>query len=155
MCFQRLTANLIAARGGESQSEKRLLFQLVRFGGARGGASAAGALHRTYAQPTGLRESFQPRHYVEMRAHVGRFFLDPDDFAGIGMLGDGGGDFRARQWIKLIEEEDRRAYILAAAALAAQLMADLTAGDQDTLGVLHFAIGNERQKTRPRELLDL
>src|SRR6266850_7581045 len=125
--LQTLAASLVTARGGESQSEKRLLFQLVRFGGARGGAGAAGALHRTDAQPAGLCEAFQPRHYVEMRAHVGRFFLDPDDFAGIGMLGNGGSDFRARQRIKLIEEEDRRAYILAAAAFAAQLMADLAA----------------------------
>src|SRR6202162_1404207 len=94
-------ANLVGARGGESQSEECLLLQLVRFGGARGGAGAAGALHRTNAQPAGLREAFQPGQYVEMRAHVSGFFLDPDNFAGIGMLGDGGSDLRARQRIKL------------------------------------------------------
>jgi len=62
------------------------------------------------------------------------------------MLGDGGGDFRARQGIKLIEEEDGRGCIFAAAAFAAQLVADFAAGDQDALSVLHFAIGDERQK---------
>src|SRR6267142_5172884 len=117
--LQTLAASLVTARGGKSQGEERLLLQLVRFGGARGGAGAAGALHRTHAQPTGLREAFQPRHDVEMRAHLGRVFLDPYDLAGIGMLGEGGRDFRARQWIKLVEEEDCRARIFTAAAFAA------------------------------------
>src|SRR6266850_8471932 len=107
--------NLVSARGGESQSQKRFLLQLVRFGGARGGAGAAGAFHGTHAQSAGFREAFQPRQDVKMSAHIGGFFLDPDDFAGMGMLGDGGGDFRARQGIKLIEEEDRRACIFTAA----------------------------------------
>src|SRR5882672_24071 len=116
-------ANLVSARGGESQSQKGLLLQFVRFGGTRGGAGAAGALHRTNAQPAGLREAFQSGQYVEMRAHVGGFFLDPDNFAGIRMLGDGGSDLRARQRIKLVEEENCGASVFAAAAFAAQLVA--------------------------------
>src|SRR5882724_6662425 len=149
------SANLVSARGGESQREERLLLQLVRFGGARGGAGAAGAFHRSNAQSTGFREAFQPRQDVKMRAHISGFFLNPDDFAGIGMFADGGGDFRARQGIKLIEEENRRARIFTAAAFGAQFVADLAAGDQDAPGVLHFAIGDERQKTRPGELVQL
>src|SRR6266481_5735422 len=148
-------ANLVSARGGEGQSQKGLLLQLVRLGGARGGAGAAGALHRTHAQAAGFGQALQPREDVKMRAHIGGFFLDPDDFAGMGMLGDGGGDFRARQGIKLIEEEDRRSRIFTAAAFAAQLVANLAAGDQDAPGVLHFAIGDEWQKPGPREFFDL
>src|SRR5467141_4693624 len=153
--LQTPAVNLVAARSGESQGQKRLLLQLVRFGGARGGAGATGALHRTNAQPASLRKAFQPGQYVEMRAHVGWFFLDPDNFASIGMLGDGGSDLRARQRIKLVEEENCRAGVFAAAAFAAQLVAHFAAGDQNAPGVLDFAIGNERQKTRPRELLNL
>src|SRR6266404_6944967 len=123
-------ANLVSARGGEGQSQKGLLLQLVRFGGARGGAGAAGAFHGPNAQATGFREAFQPRQDVKMSAHISGFFLDPDDFAGIGMFGDGGGDFRARQRIKLIEEEDRRGCIFTAAAFAAQLVANLAAGEK-------------------------
>src|SRR6266849_1154952 len=99
--------NLVGAGGGECQSQKGLLLQIVRLGGARGGAGAAGALYGPNSQAAGFGEALQPRQDVKMSAHIGGFLLYPDDFAGIGMLGDGGGDFRARQWIKLIEEEDR------------------------------------------------
>src|SRR2546425_411606 len=105
------SAELAIASAGrrESQSQKRLLLQLMRFRGPRGGTGTAGALHRTNTQAAGFREAFQPGKYVEMRAHVGGFFLDPDNFAGVGMLGDGGCDLRAGQRIKLGEGEKCRA----------------------------------------------
>ena len=79
---------------------------------------------------------------------LARLFLDPDDFAGIGMLGECGGDFRPRQRIELIEEENRGAGILAAAAFGAQFVADFAAGNQDAFGVVNFAVGDEGQKSR-------
>src|SRR5258706_14974042 len=110
--------DLASARGGESQGQKGLLLQLVRLGGARGGAGVPRALYRTHAHAAGFGEAFQPGHDIKMSAHISGLFLDPDDFAGMGMLGDGGGDFRTRQGIKLIEEKDRRSRIFTAAAFA-------------------------------------
>src|SRR2546423_1361574 len=89
-----------------------------------------------------------------MRAHIFGLFLDPDDFAGVGVLFDGGGDFRAWQRIELVEEKNRGAGVFAAAALGAKLVADFTAGDEDALGIMNFSLGNDRKKTRLREIID-
>jgi len=80
------------------------------------------------------------------------------------MLIDGGGNFRARERVELVEKENGGTRVLvlgarragdAAAAFGTQLMADFSAGDQDALRVLHFAVGNQRQEARFREFLDL
>src|SRR6266436_7954759 len=89
-----------------------------------------------------------------MRAHVFWFFLDPDDFAGVGMLVDGGGNFRAQQRVKLIQENNPGAGVFAPASLGAKLVAELAADDEDALGVLHFAVGNDGKKARLRELIN-
>src|SRR5258707_12048619 len=86
-----------------------------------------------------------------MRAHVFWFFLDPDDFAGVGMLVDGGGNFRAQQRVQLIQENNRGAGVFATAALGAQLVAELAADDEDALGVLHFTVGNDGKEARSEE----
>src|SRR5437870_124303 len=70
------------------------------------------------------------------------------------MLGDGGGDFRTGQRIKLVKKEDSRARVFAAAAFGAQFMADFAAGDKDARGAAYFTIGNERQEAGGRELVD-
>src|SRR2546423_9118665 len=89
-----------------------------------------------------------------MSAHIFGLFLDPDDFASVRVLVDGGGNFRARQRIELVEEKNRGAGVFAAAALGAKLVADFTAGDEDALGVLNFSLGNDRKKTRLCEIVD-
>ena len=86
---------------------------------------------------------FEARKHVEERAHVARFFLHPDDFAGVRMGVEGRGDFFARQRVKLIEKKNGGSGIFAAAAFGAQFVADFAAGDQDALGVVYIAIGNQ------------
>src|SRR4029077_4927977 len=128
-------SGLVAAGGCESKCKKRFLLQLMGLGRARGGAGAPRALDRADAQAAGLREAFQPRQNVEMRAHVGGLFLNPDDFAGVRMFSDRSGNLSAWQRIELVEEEDGRAGVFAASAFSAQLVADFAAGDQDALGI--------------------
>src|SRR5260370_18180524 len=88
-----------------------------------------------------------------MRAHVFRFFLDPDDFSSVGMRVDGGGNFWAQQRIELIQENNRGGGVFAAAALGAKFVAEFAADVENALGVLHFAVGNDRKKARLRALL--
>src|SRR5208282_6488462 len=96
----------IRAGGRESQSQQRLLLEFVRFGRTGGGAGARRSLHRAHLKSLGLRQAFEPRQHVEERSHIGRLFLDPYNFSSIGMLGQRGGDFRPREWVKLVEEKD-------------------------------------------------
>ena len=121
-------------------------------GGASGGAGAGGALDGANAEILRLRNAFQAREHVEQRAHVGGLFLDPDDFAGVGMRVDGSGNFGFGQRIKLIQEKDGGGSVVAAAALGAEFVANLAAGDEDTLRVADFAIGNECEKSWAGEL---
>src|ERR1700686_3647469 len=148
------TENALLAGGGEGQAYEGFLFKFVGFGGAGGGAGAGRALDGAKFQTFALHQLADARHYEEMRAHIFRFFLNPDDFAGVGMLVDGGGEFRAQQRVELVEENNRGGGVIAATALGAQLVAELAADDQDALGVLHFAIGNDGKKARLREVLD-
>src|SRR6266849_2921197 len=89
-----------------------------------------------------------------MRTHVFRLFLDPHDLAGVGMCVERRGNLRTQQRVKLIQEDDRGRGVFAAAALGAQFVAELAADDEDALGVLHFAVGNDGKKARLREVLD-
>src|SRR5258705_10416805 len=89
-----------------------------------------------------------------MRAHIFRFFLDPYDFASVRMLVNGRRNLRTQQRVKLIEKNNRGAGVFAAAAFGAQLVSKLTADDQNALGILHFAIGHNRQKSRLCEIID-
>ena len=68
---------------------------------------------------------------------------------------DGGRNFGLGQGIKLIEEKDRGAGVVATTAFRTEFVADLTAGDQDALRVGDFAIGNQRQEARPFEFFNL
>ena len=86
----------------------------------------------------------QAGHDVEKRTHVARFFLDPDDFAGVWMGRQGSGDFRAWKRIKLVQKQDCGAGVFAPAAFSFQLVADFAAGDEDVPGVGHLTVGNHR-----------
>ena len=65
------------------------MLEFVGFGGAGSGAGTGGTLHGTNSEIVGLGQAFKAREYVEECSHVGRLLLDPDDFAGVGMLSDG------------------------------------------------------------------
>src|ERR1700732_3334562 len=105
-------------------------------GGARCRAGAGGTLDRANVEPPGLCDTFEPRQNVSYCAHVAGLFLNPDNLARVGMLGDGGGNLRARQRIELVEKENGGIGVLAATALGAQLVANFSAGDQDAAGGL-------------------
>src|SRR5258708_35723012 len=122
-------------------------------GGACCRAGAGGTLDRGNAEPPCLCETFEPRQNMPHRAHVAGLFLYPDNLSRVGMLRDGGGNFRARQRVELVEKENGGVGVLAAAALGAQLVADFSAGDQDATGGLHFAVGDQGQGARPRKFL--
>src|SRR5437899_6504032 len=70
------------------------------------------------------------------------------------MLGDGGRNFRARHGIKLVEEENGRARVLAPTAFRAQFVADFAASYQNSPGVVHFTIRHQQQEARLGELFD-
>src|SRR6266436_2356420 len=123
--------------------------------GASSRAGAGGTLNRAKVEPLGFREAFEPRQNITCRAHISRFLLYPDNLSRVGMLVDGGCNFRARQRVELVEKENGGVGVLTAAAFGPQLVADFATGDQNTLGVLHFAVGNQHQEARFRELLDL
>src|SRR5258708_33270748 len=91
--------------------------------GARCRAGASGTLDRANAEPPGLCDTFEPRQNVPHCAHVARLFLDPHDLAHVGMLRDGGGDFRARQRVELVQKENGGIAVLTAAPLLAQTLA--------------------------------
>src|SRR5260370_27305261 len=117
----------------------------MRLGGASCGTGAGGALDRTEVKPPGFRESFESRQNITRSAHVAGLFLNPDNLARVWMLLNGGGNFRARQRVELVEKENGRICVLTAAAFGAQLVADFSAGDQDAAGVLRFSVRNPRQ----------
>src|SRR5258708_1787410 len=141
--------------GGERQRKQRFLFEFVGFGGAGGGTGAGRTLDRTEIHATFLRDLRQAGHDVEKRTHVAGLFLNPDDFAGIRMGRKGGGDFRARERIELVEKQDCGGGVLAFAALGFQFVADFAAGDQDVPGVGDLAIGNDLQEVRRSKVIEI
>src|SRR4029077_5457237 len=70
------------------------------------------------------------------------------------MLVDRGGNFRAQQRVELVQENNGRRGVFAAAALGAQLVAKFAADNEDALGVLHLAAGNDGKKSRLSEGID-
>src|SRR5258708_38036252 len=106
----------------------------MRLGGASCRTGAGGALDRTEVKPPGFRESFEPRQNITRSAHVAGLFLNPDNLARVWMLLNGGGNFRARQRVELVEKENGRICVLTAAAFGAQLVGDFSAGGQDAAG---------------------
>ncbi len=81
---------------GEGQAQQRFLLELVGFRRTRRRAGARRALNGAHLQTFALHQLADARHNEEVRAHVFRLFLDPHDFAGVGMLVDRSGDFRAQ-----------------------------------------------------------
>src|SRR4029077_7375024 len=127
----------------------------MRFGGACGWAGAGGTLDRTEVEPPSFCDAFESGQYIACRTHVAGLFLNPDTLSRVGMLLDGGGDFRARQRVELVEKENGGIRILAATAFGAQLVADFAAGNQDVASVVHFAVSDQREEARLREFLDV
>src|SRR5258706_8381102 len=105
-------------------------------GGAGCRAGAGGTLDRANAESPCLCEAFEPRQNISRCAHVARLFLHPYDLSRVGMLRDGGGNFRARQRVELVEKENGGIVVLAAAAIRAQILAPFFATEEDVAGVL-------------------
>ena len=99
-------------------------------------------------------DAAQTRHDEGERAHVGRLFLHPDDFARGGMGFDGGLQLGFGPGIELIEEDDAGGRVLALRALDAQLVADFAGGDEQALGVLDFRFRQDGEEARTREVCD-
>lgn len=124
------------------------------FGRAGGRAGAGGTFYGAQANIFGLGNAFEPRKNVEESAHVGGFFLDPHDFADIGMRADGSGDFVFRERVELIQEKNSSGRIVAAAAFGAKFVANFSTGDENGVRVADFLVGNNGLEMRKRELLD-
>jgi hypothetical protein len=73
------------------------------------------------------------RQDVGQRAHVGRLFLHPDDFARVRMARNFRAQLVFRKGIELVEKQDGRIGIAALFAFGAQFVADFSAADQDSL----------------------
>ena len=101
-----------------------------------------------------MGNALEARKHVEEGAHVGGLFLNPDDFARVGMSSNRRGDFVFGQRIKLVEEENRSGGVVPAAAFCAKFVADFSAGDQDTLRVGDFGIGNKSKEARAFEFFN-
>jgi len=134
--------------GSEGQSDERFLFEVVGFGRAGGRAGAGGTLNGTDAEILGLGDALEARKNIEQGAHVGGLFLNPDNFAGVGMRVNGGGDFGFRERIELIKEEHGGGVIVATAAFGAKFVANFAAGDKDALCVGDFRIRYEGEEAR-------
>ena len=96
----------------------------------------------------------QPRHHIEERSHVPGLFLYPYNFSNIWMRINRRADFRLRHWIKLVEEENRSAGVLAPAPLGAQFVANFAACDQNALGVRDFSILHNLLEVPLREFVN-
>src|SRR6516225_8864879 len=114
--------------------------------GARGGARTGSTLDRAHTQTTGFGYTFEARQHVACSSHVSGFFLHPNNLARIRMLSDRGGYFSAGHGVKLVQEENSRAGVLAATAFGAQFMAHFATGDQNATGVLHIAVRYQWQE---------
>src|SRR5215813_2939439 len=101
-----------------------------------------------------MRDLRQPRHYIKKRSHVSRLFLHPHDFPGVWMSVNRRTDFSLWHWIKLVEEKDRGACVLASAPLSTQFMTDFAACNQDALGVGDFLVLHNLLKMRLHELVN-
>jgi hypothetical protein len=151
---QRVRARSRVRGDGESKREKRFLLELVGFCRAGRGTGAGRTLHGAHTKILGLGDALKTRQNIEESAHVRGLFLDPDNFTRIPMRINRGGDFILGERIELIQEEDRGGRVFAAAAFGAELVTDLAAGDEDTLGVSDLAVWNECKKARTFEVFD-
>src|ERR1700740_738723 len=118
--------NLSAWGGGESQGNERFLLQFVGLGRAGCGAGAGRPFYGADLKIFRLGDAFEARQNKEERAPICGFFLAPDDFTGVGVSIEGGGNFILRQRVKLIEEEDRGGGVLAAGGVGAGFMRGLS-----------------------------
>src|SRR5271168_2329709 len=77
----------------------------------------------------------QQRHHVEERAHVRRLLLHPDDLLGPGMLVERSLQLCLGPWIHLLEEDDADGHIFSLGTLDAEVVADLSAADEEAARV--------------------
>src|SRR5437762_12835296 len=123
----------------------------MRFGGAGGRTWTGGALHREYRTVSG-QASQTWKHVVE-RAHIGGFFLHPDDF-GVRVSREFCRKFGVWKWIELFDEHDGNVRDFPFLAFHAKLMSDLTGAEQNAAGFMDFRIRTHAQEIAGRELVD-
>ena len=88
-------------------------------------------------------EASQQGHDIEEGAHVRGFFLDPDDLLGFGMLVERRFELGFGPGIELLEEDDAYAEVLAFGALDAEVVADLSAADEESARVFYVVVGED------------
>src|SRR5258708_39658369 len=110
----------------------------MRLGGARCRTGTRGTLDRPKVEPPGFCKAFKSRQNITCRTHISRFFLHPDDFARVGMLVDGGGNFRARQRVELVQKENCRTSVFTAVAVGTPIVAGVFAWYQGGGSRLRF-----------------
>src|ERR1700676_4698668 len=115
----------------------------MRFRRACCGAGTGRPLDGSHLQALALHQLANARHNKEVRAHILRLFLNPDDLARVGMFVNRGGDLRTRRGITLVEKYNRGGGVFATTAVGAELVAEFAADDEDALSVLYFAVGND------------
>src|SRR5258708_35607382 len=127
----------------------------MRLGGARRRTGTRGTLDRPKVEPPGFCKAFKSRQNITCRTHISRFFLHPDDFARVGMLVDGGGNFRARQRVELVQKENCRTSVFTAAAVGPPIVARLSAGNQGSATCLQLPVWDPRVGARVPQFLAL
>ncbi len=121
-------------------------------GAAGGGAGGGRALDTE--EGAGAGHAAHQRESVGESAHVGWFFLDPDDLGGRGVLIEGGLEFLFGPWVKLFDEDDRNVGELAFCALDAEVVADFAGADEQATGLGDGGVGKDVLEVVESEVRD-
>src|SRR5260221_11750951 len=108
-----------------------------------------GALQGTERPSQG--QSLQLRRQEVQRCHICGFFLDPQKFTRVRVLRKGRFQFCFGQREELLQKDDGGLAVAAAFAFAAQLMADLSCANNNSLRVLHLFILDDGLETAAGE----
>ena len=144
----------------QGEVDEGLFFEGVGFGGAGGWAGCGGALYAYQGAGFSRRAGGHAAHQWEdvgECAHVGRLFLDPDNFGGRGVLVEGGLEFGFRPRVELLEEDDadgRGLFFCEAAlrSLDAEVVADLAGADEQAAGMDDVVVGEDVLEVRMRRI---
>ena len=127
------------AKVSEGDVEQSLFFELVRLGRTGRGTSSGTPLYRQHGAI--MSEPSKERHNVEVRAHICRLFLNPDDLLCVRMLIQGGLQILCRPGVKLLKKDDGDRGVFALFAFDAQVVADLARADEETARVFDGSVG--------------
>lgn len=130
-----------SAGASEGEVDEGFFFELVGLGGS--GCRAGGGVAFDAEDGAIADHAAELGHDVGEGTHVGGLFLHPDDFAGLGMLVDGGAELGFGKGIELLEEEDADGHVLALFALDAEIVADLAGGDDEAAGSFDVVVGKD------------